>query len=291
MIIIRLIGGLGNQMFQYAFGRALAKEHTTELKIDINYLHGLGSTSSDFVPRKYSLDIFNINEQFATQQEVNAFTKRAGNPTLDRFLNKLLGSKKSYIRELEYGYSPALKSSSDNVLLEGYWQTEKYFSPVINELKDAFTFRQPPAPACRQLLDEIRTTNSVCVHVRRGDFLTNPNHGFCGLPYYEQAGGIIKDKVTDPAYFVFSDEIDWCRENMHFLPGARFIPQELAGHKDQDHLRMMSQCKHFIIPNSSFAWWGVWLAKNDNAVVAAPRNWYKPTPDVTDMYQPGWIVL
>ncbi|PZR27456.1 MAG: hypothetical protein DI535_10625 [Citrobacter freundii] len=291
MIITRLIGGLGNQMFQYAFGKAASLRLNVPLKIDLDYLHNLSSDHAEFVPRKYSLDIFNIPDQLASKEETALFTNRVNNAAVNSLLSKLLGKKRSYWLEPHYHFSDKAKNAPDNVLLEGYWQSSKYFNEAETELRKIFTFRQPVSAAAGPMLQDITQRNSVCVHVRRGDFLINANHGFCGIPYYQQAERIISEKISDPAYYVFSDEIDWCRENMQFLPGATFVSTELAGHKDQDHLRLMAQCKHFIIPNSSFAWWAVWLSGRSNAVVVAPAKWYKPAPDATDIYQPEWIVI
>jgi Glycosyl transferase family 11 len=291
MIIVRLMGGLGNQMFQYAFGRALAERHDRVLKIDISVLMDRRKKNDHFVFREYSLDIFDINEDFANAHEVDEFTKRIKNEFLDKLMNRSLGYKSSYIREPHYHFSEEAINSPNNVLVEGYWQSEKYFYSIRQKLKKSFTFKQPPGINCQTWLDEIDNSNSVCVHVRRGDFLINSNHGFCGLPYYQQAQKIMREKINNPSYFVFSDEIEWCRENMQFLSGAKFIPKDFAGYKDQDHLRMMAHCKNFIIPNSSFAWWAAWLGKKENSIVIAPNHWYKGVPVISDVYQSDWIVI
>lgn len=291
MIIVRLIGGLGNQMFQYAFGKALAKKHGAELKIDTSFLTNKAIKGEHFVQRNYSLDIFNIDEKQASTTEVNHLTKHVNNDFVNNLLNRAFGYKKSYIKEPHYHFSQLMLNVPDNILAEGYWQSEKYFADATAELRIAFTFRKPPVEACVPLVQEIDQSESVCVHVRRGDFLTNSNHGFCGLPYYKEAEGIMRSKLKDPRYFVFSDEIEWCRENMGFLPGAIFVSKDLAGYKDQDHLRMMSHCKHFIIPNSSFAWWAAWLGKRHDSIVTAPDHWYKAAPIIKDVYQDNWIII
>ena len=272
MIIVRLDGGLGNQMFQYAFGRELAERHGTELKLDIGVY---SDPALNDPPRTYDLDIFNIQESFASEAEIVRFAKRTRLDIPDRLLNRLLGVKKGHIREPHFHFSNEAYNAPDNVYLSGYWQSEKYFRNVQPQLRREFTFRDPMSENAKAIYDQIVRTNSVCVHVRRTDYLTNPLNGLCGLDYYKKAEQLIRQKTHDPAYFVFSDDINWCRSNLEFEGDTVFVSHDFGPRKFRDDLRLMSACKDFIISNSSFSWWAVWLNTNKCKTVIAPNDWFR----------------
>ncbi len=290
MIIVRLFGGLGNQMFQYAAARNLAHKYNSELKINLDILLDRTAKSQSYVFRDYDLSIFNIQENFASKHEVDKIIRRSRNDFFNRILNKIFGYKRGYVRESNFKYSESISRSGDNILLEGYWQTEKYFFDVREILKKEFTFKNTASENINNFIEKIRQVDSVCVNVRRGDFLTNSNHGFCGLEYYKKARQIINNKVRDPHYFVFSDDIEWCREHLVFFENVVFVSHDFAGNKFQDYLRLMQNCKNYIIPNSSFAWWAVWLNGDENKIVIAPSTWYKGG-DTSDIYNSSWIVI
>ena len=294
MIIVKLMGGLGNQMFQYAFGKHLATKNKTELKLDTTFLLDRTPPKNEhFVFRNYDLSIFNINEQFATIEEINKYTKRTSNVFLDKTLNKLLGTKKSYVKDLKLHFLPKHLTISKNVYIEGYWQSEKYFKSISDELRQKdFVFKEPLMEISESLMQQIRSVNAVCVNVRRGDFVTNSFHGTMGSDYYKKAENLLIKKYTDLEIFVFSDEIDWCEENLNFSVPTHFISHKYAGNKFQDYLRLMSACKHFIIPNSSFAWWAVWFSLNPNKMVIAPKQWVNDSKySVSDLIPNSWIQL
>jgi hypothetical protein len=290
MIIVRLTGGLGNQMFQYALGRHLANKHRTVLKLDLSDYEDERPKPANHVPRTYDLDIFNICENFASKEEVEFFTRRYSNNLIDKALNKLIGLKKSFIREPHFHFSEKVFEAPDDVYLDGYWQTDKYFADIEPLIRSDFTFKESICDRAAELLAEISGVNSICVNVRRGDFVANNRHGWFGAEYIKRGEEIMSRSFSDHRFFVFSDEIDWCRENLRFETQATFVSHDFAGRKFQDYLRLMASCRHFIIPNSSFAWWAVWFNQNPERIVIAPRIWFNvESLDTRDLIPTDWI--
>jgi hypothetical protein len=290
MIITRLAGGMGNQMFQYAFGRYLSVKYNTELKMDITAL--LDRTpKKHFVYRDYDLGIFNIAEAFATAEEISRIKGKIPGRVI-KLLNKFTGAKFSYIVETGPAFSPVLYNSPDNVYLAGYWQTEKYFSGIADVIRKEFVVKEKLSDLSTEMLKQIQQTNSICVNVRRGDFITNPFHNVCDLKYYTGAKELISSKVDDPHFFIFSDDIEWCRENLDFFSPTTYVLHEYAGKKFQDYIRLISACKHFIIPNSSFAWWANYLSPSQGGITIAPNRWVTADNyDDKDVYRENWIKI
>lgn len=285
-----MTGGLGNQMFQYAFGRRLAEKHSAELKLDLGFYSDKKLNSSYGAVREYDLEMFNIREAIATDDEIARLSKRTTNRQIDRLLDKILGVKETVLREPHYHFSQAAFNAPDNRYLIGYWQSEKYFADIENVIRADFTFREPPSKKASEILERVKNSNSVGVHVRRGDFLVHPLNGVYGVDYYRIGEQHITERVSDPHYFVFSDDIEWCRDNLRFAGPTEFVDDEFDGHKLRDDFRLISACKHFIIANSSFSWWAAWLGENADKVVVAPHSWaLDQTIDKSEMYLPGWI--
>lgn len=293
MIVTKLKGGLGNQMFQYAFGKKLAVKYNTVLKLDTSFLLDRTPQKKFFVFRDYDLDIFNLKAEIATNNETVALTKRVPIVIIDKILNKLIGAKSSYIIEPHYHFSERCNSAPDNSYLEGYWQSEKYFISIRELLKrDDFTFKYSLSEKAKFLANQILNCESVCVNIRRTDFVITDFHGTCKPEYYKMGEEIICSKITKPQYFIFSDEIDWCRENIKFDGLVTYVGHEYAGIKFQDYLRLMSMCKHFIIPNSSFAWWAVWLNEVTDKIVIAPKKWFNDSSwNINDLKPKEWIAI
>jgi hypothetical protein len=291
MIIVKLWGGMGNQMFQYAFGRSLAHRHDTTLKLDLGFFRNQ-PRNKKHVFRSYDLDVFNIQEEFATEKEVLKLGRRFKNDLLERGFNRVLGVKRSHIVEPHFHFSPSIHQSPDDVYLDGYWQSEKYFSDIPQIIRSEFTCREPLNAKAEKLMDDIKNSVSICLNVRRGDFVTNSFHGTYGAEYFAAADAIISRKISGYTYYVFSDEIDWCEQNLKFGVPTVFVSHEYAGPKFQDYLRLMTACRHFVIPNSSFAWWAVWLNGSKDNMVIAPKKWFNdPAMDTRDLYLPGWIKI
>jgi hypothetical protein len=290
MIITHLTGGLGNQMFQYAIGRKLSCMHKVPLKLDI-------SGFREYTLRTYRLSHFAIPADFASDFDIEnvKFHNRTG---LLRALDSLTSRFQPYnlrnvYKEPFFPYDPNILKCKNHVYLEGYWQTEKYFKDIEETIRRDFTFVEEPDPRNQMLADQIRGSDSVSIHVRRGDYVTNPTtnayHGTCSEDYYKNAIQIIKNRVNQPQFFIFSDDQTWVRE--HLDTGYPTVLVDFNGpDKDYEDLRLMSLCQHHIIANSSFSWWGAWLCQNTEKIVIAPRKWFnKPDINTQDLIPDTWI--
>jgi hypothetical protein len=323
MIIVKLMGGLGNQMFQYAAGRYLSEKHQTDLKLDLTFL--LDRTPrKNFVYRDYDLDFFHIRECFAMPDEIadfeqyrrieNIFNKinKLGShlpvcmqgslygckakQALDKVKAKLNSHLPVYIHEDPYRFDPRFFCIPSHAYLEGYWQSEKYFTAIEQIIRKEFTFRDDLDERGKEMANRISAVNAVCLNVRRGDFVVIPTgykrHGVCGISYFALAVETIGKKVSNPHFFIFSDDIDWCRTHLHFDYPSTLVSHVYAGPRFRQYLQLMIRCQHYIIPNSSFGWWAAWLNANPNKVVIAPQPWFRdPSKDTSDFLPAGWIKL
>ena len=293
MIIVQLNGGLGNQMFQYAAGRALSLIQKTELKLDVSFLLDRSPRQKGFVYRDFDLNIFNLPVNFASKEELSLLNKKIlANKTIDRIVKKAIGKKITYFKEPHFHFYRKFFSLGANLYLDGYWQSEKYFKDHSQVIRQDFTFKNKPQGKTLDLLNKIKSENAVCVNVRRGDFITTPLHGILDTGYYKTAENLINEKVSSPYFYVFSDDIGWCREHLTFSGPTNYVSHDFAGEKFQEYLQLMIQCKHFIIPNSSFGWWAAWLNNNPEKIVIAPKRWFNKGPkDTQDLIPETWIQI
>jgi len=285
MVIVKLLGGLGNQMFQYAFGRRTALCNGVPLKLDI-------SGFANYPKRNYELAQFAISAEMATQDEVR---RHLGRPGIRGAISRFVGKKPLVVHEQFFHVDESLLSLGDNVYLDGYWQSEKYFLDVQDVIRTEFTLKTPYSGQTTQLADLIAKTNAVSLHVRRGDYVAerdvNAIHGTCSLAYYRDAIRLIEERVANPHFFIFSDDLDWTRNNLqlaHSMTLVEFdVPESAAV-----EMQLMSLCRHHIIANSTFSWWGAWLNRSQHKIVVAPRQWFQDASrDVRDLYPDNWIVL
>jgi len=274
MIITKLIGGLGNQMFQYAVGRHLTIKNNTILKLDI-------SGFKDYKLRNYDLGCFKILEDIATSEDLSGviFPSDGSIHKVGKYLKIKTANVQhiQYIKEQESDFQPELLTLGDNIYLDGYWQSEKYFSDIKDVIRKEFTVKGMPDPINESYLGEIRDCESVSVHIRRGDYVSNPTtnqvHGFLGLEYYQRAMNAMLEKIGNPHFFVFSDDPEWAERNIKANAPITYVKHN--GTKNYEDLRLMSTCKHHIIANSSFSWWGAWLSLDEEMFVIAPKRWFK----------------
>jgi hypothetical protein len=264
------MGGLGNQMFQYALGRTLADKHNMPLVLDtsIYRLHHL---------RNYRLNHFNISGVWIDDRDwmSSSFTLVQEEPL--------------------FKYDPKVFRHTQNVVLFGYWQSEKYFQDIRTALYEEFTVKEPPTGINAQLLEEISAVHSVSVHIRRGDYAndanTNTTHGTLPISYYNKAFEMIGTNITHPHFYVFSDDPSWAQNNITTAYPIRFISHNSAEH-DYEDFRLMSACKHHIIANSTFSWWGAWLGNYPRKVVIAPKKWFFHNAYEThELIPASWIQL
>ncbi|NUN65842.1 alpha-1,2-fucosyltransferase [Pseudanabaena biceps] len=293
MIIVKLQGGLGNQMFQYAIGKKLSLLNKTELKLDLSFL--LDRTPRpNFTYRDYNLNIFNLKIEFATQEEIKPFINYLDSKIKRKIYTYLfLGKKNKYINEKKCNFNPDIFKLTGNIYLDGYWQTEKYFNDIKNILYNDFIVKTNQDQKNQDVAKTIKNTNSVSIHIRRGDYIDNKQiyhfHGICDLNYYYNCVNLLLKKLKNPNFFIFSDDHQWMKENLKLDYPMTFVDHNDAS-KNYEDLRLMSQCKHNIIANSSFSWWGAWLNQNPDKIVYAPQKWFNDTSKKTqDLIPDQWI--
>ena len=280
MIYVQLLGGLGNQMFQYAAGRALAHRHDVPLRMDVR---SLGNRRGVDTPRPYSLQAYALEGTIASSAELRRFQWR-----------RLLG-RAVRMREQGFPYNPSFEHAGSETYLEGYWQSERYFADIASIIRREFTVCAPPSELDSALLDQMADQSAISVHIRRGDYVSRPAasafHGVMPLDYYQEAAGQLVARVCDPSFFVFSDDPIWARDNLK-LPGPMTMVDHHGPHDAHQDMRLMRACKHHIIANSSFSWWGAWLSENPDKIVVAPRQWFRESSvDTSDLCPPAWIRL
>jgi hypothetical protein len=294
MIIVKLMGGLGNQMFQYAAARRLAIHHNTELKLDLSFLQNQKMTSH----RIYGLKHLSIESSCANPLELIRYTgiyKNRPMSNLVRMLRAigLLAPCANMCVERQFHFDPAVLGAPDNTYLDGYWQSEKYFMEIEKTIHNEFAVSSEPDDWNQRMAEDIKTSESISIHVRRGDYVSDKTtveyHGVCSLEYYRTAIDMILLHTRSPRIFIFSDDPAWVKKNL----GIHY-PMTLMDHNDPYHghedLRLMSLCRHHIIANSSFSWWGAWLSHNPNKIVIAPKKWFKKAGiNTIDLLPDGWI--
>jgi len=287
MIIVRLKGGLGNQMFEYALGRVLSLKNNTELLLDLSFLK---RNLPNITKRSFDLDVFNIKAKIADTSEIPFYFKFPPNNTFRKLAETL--RKTFHIRGQERGFSfdPSVLSLSGDVCLDGYWQSPKYFGGFEEVIRNDFTLKNEPAQNIKALADEISKTNSLCIHVRRGDYVANAFHEVVNNEYYQRGIQYIKGKSPIERIYVFSDDIGWCKDNLTFEFPVVFVEESYAGEKGEGHMYLMSLCQNFIIANSSFSWWAAWLSTRENKIVICPQQWFAdPVMDSSDLIPREWV--
>ena len=284
MIAVRLIGGLGNQLFQFAAGRRLAGRHGSELVLDLGWFRYEGR---DFAtPRPYALG--GLGLQARTKRfrlrTVRAFEAGRRHPFSSRTLEVIRQ------REGDFTVDERVLNAPDDVLLIGYWQSEAYFADAAEEIRRELGIRSVPVREQYRVLDRaVETRSAVAVHVRRGDYVSSPAtravHGVLDREYYRRALRYVAERVVEPAFFAFSDETGWVEREL----ASEMCLTVVHGGDALQELRLMSRCAHHVIANSSFSWWGAWLGERSESVVVAPRQWFAdPRADTRSVVPARW---
>lgn len=291
MIITKIIGGLGNQMFQYALGRRLAYKNDVELKLDISAFDDWYHLHS------YGLNNFNIEEKIATKEEIVRLSrfgkiKNIFSDVLDIF-NPYY--QREYVREKDYTFDQNILKITDNAYLDGYWGSEKYFLEIESIIRKDFTLKRESDLVNLTIADKILETDSVSIHFRRGDYISDPKtnaiHGTCSLDYYIRAIEDICKYVPDPHFFIFSNDPAWVKENFS-IPYPMNLITANGPEKNYEDLHLMSLCKHHIIANSTFSWWGAWLCANKDKRVYTPKRWYNVDYiNQKDTFPESWVKI
>lgn len=293
MVIVRLMGGLGNQMFQYAAARRLALRHHVPLKLDVSWF-------ADSPDRTYALHALRIQEAFAGPDDLRQIT---GPPTggggIARVVFALrrrlrIGYRWAWIRERRLSpFDQRLLTATSPVYLDGYWQSERYFSDVADTIRRDFTIAVPPDERSREIAAQMAAAESVSVHIRRGDYVADPRksaaRNICTPDYYRRCVGRLADLLAHPHLFLFSDDPEWVSANLRFEHPTTLV-STVPPRPDHEDLRLMSACRHHILANSSFSWWGAWLDPRPDKLVLAPRRWMNDQRvDDRHVVPAGWI--
>jgi hypothetical protein len=283
-IIIKLQGGLGNQFFQYALGRCLALSKNQPVRFDVSWY-------KTQTKRRYELGIYQVVENFATQEEIQQFLKHRKKTGILKFLNFFQTSGESiYITEKQFNFDPRILETVGPAYLDGYWQSEKYFESIKDIIRKELTLKNAESMEKIPAIRNIRESNSVSLHIRRTDYI-NGSDGFyqiCPIEYYQRALSIIEKSQNDLKLFVFSDDINWVKENLKTNHPTIFVD----GNKGYEDLMLMSLCKHNIMANSTFSWWGAWFNANPNKIVIAPSKWFTDLRINThDLIPSSWTLI
>ena len=282
-------------MFQYAAARRLAHMHNTELRLDIT---GYANTDQKDTPRSYELNCFKINAGIATAEDLSRVKSADHVRKFHEKVARRLGTTSAIYQYGEPGprFDERAMRMRDNTYLTGWWQNEKYFVDIKNILQKEFLPKTKPTGNNIKWLEQAKSTNSISVHVRRSDYLTNKHanvfHGLASIDYYNAAALCLKTLVNNPHFFIFSDDIDWCRRTLKLGKNVTFVKGN-DGSKAYEDLRIMGNCQHNIIANSSFSWWGAWLNQNKDKVVIAPRVWFqdKKANRETEIVPNNWMKM
>lgn len=286
MIITRLKGGLGNQMFQYALGRKMSLINNDVLKLDVSEFDRALSVGNIYRP--FSLGRFNIIKDIAAPEEIRALEYPYGSISI--MINWF---KRKILRQTHTVFEPEILELSGNVFLDGYWQSPKYFEDIRDDLLKEFSLTEPLRGYAIEIAEQMNNCKSVSVHIRRGDYVKNPRvlkeFGICRAGYYKKAVSLLLKEHKNITFFVFSDDIEWVKNNLDLPKTVVYV-----SHSDLDdatELYLMSLCKHNIIANSSFSWWSAWLNQNPKKLVIAPTPWFDTVKYDPALIPESWIQI
>jgi hypothetical protein len=267
MIVVRLRGGLGNQLLQYATAKRLSFVNKTELYLDTRWFD-----NPDCVARDYGLDLFTMQ------------------PKIDNTLH----DKCEHVKEKMYGFDPSILNLKGDIFLDGSWWAWRYFSDITSILKEDLTIANPYQGLSPEFIHKISSPRSVAINVRRGDFVSSNFHSVMPVEYFQSAVRLISTKINQPILFVVSDDIEWCKNNLMFEHETFFIDSYENENKAHKDMRLLTLCSNYIISNSSFGWWGAWLGNNIGKIVIAPKApWFTgdTQANVDDRLPPKWMQI
>jgi len=287
-IIIKLQGGLGNQLFQYALGKNLVLSRGPIVKHDLSWF-------GEQTKRKYELDNFNAKIDIATGEEIKKFKKYQKKTGKLSFLNFLFSIDDSiYKKEGGFNFDRKILEIKPPAYLDGFWQSEKYFANYKSAIRKDLEYRSLLSSENEKLIRFLQNQIVVAIHIRRGDYITNKAAsevlGTIDIQYYQDSIKFILDKVRDPVFMVFSDDISWVKQHLMFPTQSIFTDNECKDKDIQDFI-LMSKCHHHIIANSSYSWWAAWLGCKPNQIVVAPKKWFRNGYSTHDLILKDWVQL
>lgn len=285
MKIVRFLGGLGNQMFQYAFYKSLQAT--------------FGSVKADLT----AFDVYDLHNGFELEHvfpislnKANPFLIKLYDPSFRawpiRKLRRMMRLKNAFYEEKKwFEFDASVYTDLQSRLYWGYWQNENYFADIATGLREDLRFKLPLKRQNQTVYDQIKKSNSIAIHVRRGDYLHNDLlGGICDERYYQEAIKLIREQVSNPNFFIFSNDIEWCRSAFR-LPQVTFVSWN-HGQESYVDMQLMSSCKHIIIANSSFSWWSAWLNTHPDKIVISPAQWINdPLATSNNISLKEWIKL
>lgn len=307
MIRLNLMAGMGNQMFEYAYARALSLEYHEPLTVNPYFmtLAGIGAGRKNYYNNV--LDVLNIPAEVKMLGKGQGYIK--GVPDIAEFVLRrkmkngqslhgmesfhVMNRKGKYYTDDCFTYYESIRTSKRNKKVIGYYQSEKYFAKYKDIIQSELKVTKEPSKENQHLIQEISACNAVCVHIRRGDYVSNSKNAalvVCNESYYQRAMKYMTERVENPVFYVFSDnndEIEWIKSNYHFEDyQVRYV---MLNNPDYEELRLMYHCKHFIIANSTFSWWGAYLSDNQQKIIVAPTVWNKDYLERVDTYTDDMI--
>lgn len=299
--VVRLHGGLGNQMFQYAFGQTLSRKTGFAVHYDAQTVF-LDGQIKGTTPREYSLGDLNVDVPLASGAEIENFglePLRALGTGLGSVTSNLttLIRRRRVIREKGFAYKSHVFSQSRSArYFLGYWQSERYLIGIEETIRAEFQPRTALSEEARELKHRIKESGAACINVRRGDFVSDDKtrgfHGYMDIDYYSSALTRLRQRGSFDNLFIFSDEPEWCSSNLRLPGNVEVVPHRLAGPNFTHYMHLMASCSGFVIPNSTFGWWSAWLAKVPGDKIVAPKNWFADkTIDTVDIIPKSWIRL
>ena len=295
MIRVLLSGGLGNQLFQYAFGKSLAVKNNTSLVLSASYIESKLPVKKLASQMKYELGVFNVDAKiehnFIQQKFLYPFAK------LEHMVrDKLNQTKLTLLQEESFEFQPDFLLYNDNTYAKGNFQSEKYFKSIESILRKELQFNVPLNIGNLNWSTKIKSADSVAIHVRRGDYISiqkNQDKFFIqSIDYYKNAIAYVASKIMNPTFFIFSDDISWTKENLKSDFPMHFIDNNNTAQTSYIDMQLMSLCKHNIICNSTFSWWSAWLNANSEKMVIAPQKWFADKSiNSQDLIPSEWIKL
>ena len=290
MVITNLIGGLGNQMFQYAAGRALSLEYGVPLHLDVS-----GFAAYDLHQGFELGRVFKGVFEIADAADVRSILGWQYSPVIRRVVSRssmAVFRHNALVVEPHFHYWHGIKDVPSDCYLTGYWQSEKYFLNFAGQIRDDFSFSPMLEKQNTDLAKEIISSNAVSLHVRRGDYINNSKnvatYETCSLEYYQTAIQYVTERMLKPRFFVFSDDIDWVKKHLKIDYPCIYVDHN-HGAESYNDMRLMSMCRHNIIANSSFSWWGAWLNPSTDKIVAAPKRWFAKETNTQDLIPKNWV--
>jgi hypothetical protein len=292
------MGGLGNQLFQYALGFQLQQGKHPAVKFDDGLLRDKQGEHSVFTHRNLEIDqIFDLKLPLATEVEVEYFNGKKSKRLINKLINRfhLSKIKKKWVIENNRSFIPDILNITDDKCLIGAWQSEKYFESSSLALKKQLLFKNTLQSNSKVLLDKTNKNNTVCLHVRRGDYVTSPLYkktiGALSVNYYRNAINHFSRQIEKPFFHIYSDDLEWCRKYFNDS-NVILIENEHVGKNAFNYFQMMTQYTHYIISNSTFSWWAAWLGENKNSTIITPKIWTRdPLMRPETIVPERWIKL